>query len=107
MDFLDRALNAFLRRPVADTGLAGPRRIHSPERVSQEVELALRRLADARLLLVHRQLQLAHDFPQSLQGRFGLAPSAQDHEVVGVGPEPRAKASLKPEHFHPSTNRRM
>ena len=38
----------------------------------------------------------SHDLPQSLQGRFGLAPSAQDHEVVGVGHEPRA---LKPEHL--------
>jgi hypothetical protein len=27
VDFLDRALNALLGRPVADTGLAGPRRI--------------------------------------------------------------------------------
>jgi hypothetical protein len=62
--------------PVAYTGLAGPRRKHSPERVSQKVELSFRHSADARLLLVHRQLQLAHDLPQSLQGRFGFAPSA-------------------------------
>src|SRR5208337_4011855 len=38
VDILDRALNALLRWPVADTGLAGLRRIHPPERVSQEVE---------------------------------------------------------------------
>ena len=34
---------------------------------------------------------------RSLQGLFGLAGSAQDHEVVGVGHEPRAEGSLKPE----------
>src|SRR5208282_6811075 len=67
--------------------------------VSQEVELALRHFTDARLLLVHRQLQLAHDLPQSLQSRFGFAPSAQDYEVVGVGHEPRAEGSLEPEHL--------
>jgi hypothetical protein len=31
--------------PVADTGLAGPRRIHPPERVAQEVKPALRHFA--------------------------------------------------------------
>src|SRR5208337_1963451 len=67
--------------------------------VSQKVELSFRHFADARLLLVHRQLQLAHNLPQSLQGFFGLAPSAQDHEVVGVGHEPRAEGSLEPEHL--------
>ena len=43
--------------------------------------------------------QLAHDLPQSLQSRFGFAPSAQDHEVVRVGYEASAEASLKPEHL--------
>jgi hypothetical protein len=85
VDFSDRALNAFLSWPVADTSLAGLRRKHSPERVSQEVELAFRRLADPCLLLVHRELQLAHDLAQALQGRFGFAPSAQDHEVIRIG----------------------
>ena len=51
------------------------------------------------LLLVHRQLQLAHDLAQALQGRFGLAPSAQDHEIVGLGHEPRGEGSLEPEHL--------
>ena len=45
----------------------GPR--SSPERVSQEVELSFRHFADPCLLLVHRQLQLAHDLAQALQGR--------------------------------------
>ena len=57
-------------------GLAGPRRIHPPERVTQKVELTLRHFADARLLLVHRQPQLAHDLAQALQGFFAFAPSA-------------------------------
>src|ERR1700733_6180663 len=36
---------------------------------------------------------------QALQRRFGFAPSAQDHEIVGVGHEPRAEGSLEPEHL--------
>src|SRR5258705_9116963 len=47
--------------------------IHPPERVSQEVELSFRCLADACLLLVDRELQLAHDLAQSLQRLFGFA----------------------------------
>ena len=74
-------------------------------RVAQKVEIASRRFADARLL-VHRQLQLAHDLPQSLQGFFAFAPSTQDHEV-GVGHEPRAQGSLEPEHLPSQHNRRM
>jgi hypothetical protein len=81
---------------VADTSLAGPRRKHSPERVSQKIELSFRHSANARLFLAHRELQLAHDLSQSLQGRSGLAPTAPDHEVVGVGHEPRAEGSLPP-----------
>ena len=34
---------------------------------------------------------------QPAQGRFGLPPLAQDHKVIGVGHEPRAKALFKPE----------
>ena len=34
-----------------------------------------------------------------MQCRFGFALSAQDHEVVGVGHEASAEASLKPEHL--------
>jgi hypothetical protein len=64
---------------------------------AQEVELAFRDLADACLLLVHRQLQLAHDLAQVMQRRFGIAPPAQDHEVIGIGDKARAKALLKAE----------
>src|SRR6516165_7422455 len=67
--------------------------------VAQEVELSLRYLADACLLLVDRELQLSHDLTQSLQGLFGFALPAQDHEVIGVGHDARAKASLQPEHL--------
>ena len=66
---------------------------------SQEVELALRHLADSCLLLVDRQLQLAHEFVQVQQGLFGFALPAQDHEVVGVGHDARAEALLQPEHL--------
>src|SRR5256885_17080709 len=63
----------------------------------QEVELSFRYLADSCLLLVDRELQLSHDLAQSLQGLFGFALSAQDHEVVGVGHDASAEASLQPE----------
>ena len=58
---------------------------------------AFRDLADLCLVLVHRQLQLTHDFVQAMQRRFGVAPRAQDHEVVGIGDQPSAEASLKAE----------
>src|SRR4029077_6050700 len=46
MDLFDRALDAPLRWPLSQASLAGPRRIHPSERVTQEVELAFRDLAD-------------------------------------------------------------
>ena len=42
-----------------------------------------------------RELQLTHDLAQLVQGLFGLPPLAQDHEVIGVGHEPCAKALFK------------
>src|SRR5260221_9384952 len=86
---------------MADTQarLAGSRRIHSSERVTQKIELSFRNLADSCLLLVDRELQLAHDLAQLLQGFFGFASPAQDHEVVGVGHDARAEALFQPEHL--------
>src|SRR5271154_3996773 len=84
MDVLDHALDALLRWPAPQIRLSGSRRIHPPKRVAQEVELPFRYLAGSSLLLVDRELQLAHDLAQSLQGLFGFALSAQDHEVVGI-----------------------
>src|SRR5215211_2974752 len=55
--------------------------------------------SDSCLLLVDRELQLAHDLAQSLQRLFGFAPPAQDHEVVGIGYDARAETSLQPEHL--------
>src|SRR5450759_122692 len=75
--------------------------IHPPERISQEVELPFRYLADPCLLLVHRQLQLAHDLAQVVQRRFGVAPPAQDHEVVGIDDKASAEAALKAELLPP------
>src|SRR5208283_4371603 len=63
----------------------------------QEVELPFRDPADSCLLLVHRQLQLTHDLAQVMQRRFGAALPAQDHEVIRVGDEQSAEASLKAE----------
>src|SRR5512141_655158 len=42
MDLLDHSANALLRRPHAQSGLAGRLRIDPPERVPQEVELSFR-----------------------------------------------------------------
>src|SRR5258708_4987538 len=97
MDFLDHAFDALLRWPVSQAYLTGSRRIHPPERVPQEVKLPFRDLADSCLLLVDRELQSSHDLAQSLQRRFGLAPPAQDHEVVGIGHDATAEALLQPE----------
>ena len=52
-----------------------------------------------RVFLVDRELQLAHDLAQSLQSLFGVAFSAQDHEIVGVGHDASAEALLQPEHL--------
>src|SRR5258708_24715207 len=77
--------------------MAGARRIYPPKRVPQEIELPFRDLADSCLLLVDRELQLAHDLAQSLPGLLGLALPAQDHEIVGIGHDATAEASLQPE----------
>src|SRR5215470_9054206 len=56
MDGFHHAPDALLRWPQAEVGFSGSRRIHPPERVAQEGELAIRHLADSCLLLVDRQL---------------------------------------------------
>src|SRR6476469_8678471 len=66
-------------------------------RCSPESQTLLRYVTDACLLLVDRELQLIHDLAQSLQSIFGFAFPAQDHEIVGVGHDTPAKASLQPE----------
>src|SRR5215472_8973965 len=66
--------------------------MHPSEREPQEVELPFRNLADACLFRVDRQLQLAHEFAHPVQCFFSLAPSAQDHEIVGIGHDPTAEA---------------
>src|SRR5665811_505752 len=96
MDLLHHALDALLRWPVSQARLAGSRRIHSSERVAQEVELSFRHVTDSCLLLVDRELQLAHDLAQLLQRLIGFAFPAQDHEIVGIGHDPTAEASLQP-----------
>ena len=68
---------------------------------AQEVEFPSRDPADPCLVLVHRQLQLAHDLAQMVQRRFGVAPPAQDHEVVGIDDEASAETSLKAELLPP------
>jgi hypothetical protein len=41
--------------------------------------------------------RIAHEPTQMPQGLLGLARPAQDHEIVGVGHDARAEASLQPE----------
>jgi len=89
--------DALLRRPHAQAGLAGRLRIHPPERITQEIEFGCRDLTDSCLLLVDCQLQLAHEFAHSSQGLCGPALPAQDHEIVGTGHDPSAKALVEPE----------
>jgi pimeloyl-ACP methyl ester carboxylesterase len=43
----------------------------------------------------------AHDLAQMVQGRFGFAFPAQDHEVVRIGHGLRAEAPLQPELLPP------
>src|SRR5260370_7642693 len=88
MDLFDRALEALLRWPLSQASLAGPWRVHPSERVPQEVELPFRDLADPCLILVHRQLQLAHDLAQVAQRRFGVPSSAQNHEALAIVDHP-------------------
>ena len=64
---------------------------------SPEVELAIRHLADPCLLLVHRELQLAHNLAQLLQCLIGVAFLAQDHKIVGIGYDTTAEALLQSE----------
>jgi len=73
----------------------------APRRTVKAVELPFRHLADPCLVLVHRQLQLAHDLAQVVRRRFGVAPPAQDHRVVGIGDQASAETSLKAELLPP------
>src|ERR1700730_15968566 len=97
MDLFDHALDAFLRWPESKVCLAGSRRMHLPKRISQEVELFFRALADSCLLLVDRELQSSHDLTQPLQSFFTLALAAQNHEIIGIGHDAGTKALFHPQ----------
>src|SRR3982074_2712049 len=97
MDLLNHALDALLRWPVSQARLTGSRCVSPPERLAQEVEPSCRDLADSCLLLVDRELQLAHDLAQLLQRLVGFTLLAQDHEIIGVGHDTTAEALLKSE----------
>ena len=78
---------------------AGSRRVHSSERVGQKVELSFRYLADSCLLLVDRELQLAHDLAQ-------LLGSAEVRRGRGGSPTPGAFANSRtPIMFIPPSRR--
>ena len=62
------------------------------------------------VLFVDLELQLARNLAQSLQGLFGFSPPAQTHEIVRIGHDARARASLQPELLpsqHPLEKRRL
>src|SRR5215472_15722893 len=86
---------------MAQPGLARLRRVHPPERIAQEVKLPVWNPADPCLLLVHCQLQLAHDLAQMVQCVLRAAPSAQDDKVIRINDEASAKALLKAELLPP------
>jgi len=90
MDLIDHALDTFLRRPQGNLRLPCARRVSPSKRVTQKVKRAFRYLADSCLLLIHRQLQLAHDLAHSLQGFIGLAVFAQNHKIIRIGDDSTA-----------------
>ena len=96
MDLFHHAPDALLRRSHAYVGLARRPFVHPPERVTQEVELTFRDLADPCFLLVDRQLQSGHDLAHALQSFLRLAASAQDHQIIRIGHDARAEAALQP-----------
>src|SRR6266581_9723188 len=87
------ALHPFLRRYGPQIGPARLRRIAPTKRIAQKVEPFFRQLADPRLRLVHRQLQLRHHVPHRGEGFSGLAPTT-DHEVIGVVHDVRSETPL-------------
>src|SRR5216683_377728 len=99
MDIRYHALDALLRWPISQAGMTGSRRIHSPERVAQKVELSFRALADSCLLLVPRDAQLAHDLAPSFQCLIGTPFRAEDHQSVGIGHDTTAEALRQPKHL--------
>src|SRR5216683_3826865 len=94
-------LMLFFDGPVAQPGLTSRWRVHPPERIAQEVKLPVRNLADPCLLLVHCQLQLAHDRAPVVQRIRRAAPSAQDHKIVRIADEASAETLLKAELLPP------
>jgi len=74
MNLLDHALDALFEGRYPRYAFPVLAEYHPPKRVSQEVELAFRHLQIRCLLLVDRQLQLAHDLAQSCKAS-SLCPS--------------------------------
>src|SRR6516165_4274627 len=101
VDSFAHALDALLGRSIAQPGLARLRRVHPPERIAQEVKLPVPNPTDPCLLLIHCQLQLAHDLAQMVQCVLRAAPSAQDHKVIRISDEASAEALLKAELLPP------
>ena|ERR1700676_665622 len=72
---------------------------------NQEVELSFRDLADSCLLLVDRELQLAHDLAQLLQRLVGIAFLTGDQPVCPKCCSPLVLVSFQSERGMPDFSR--
>jgi hypothetical protein len=94
------ALHPFPRWHRAQIDPSPAHRVASPERVSQEVELLLRQLADPRLVLVHRQLQLRPHPPHRSQSLL-RSDSTTDDQIIGIINHVRLPTLLVPKFLPP------
>src|SRR5262245_31193461 len=83
MDLAAQPLDFLPGRAGAQVRLARPAVIVPPQGITQKVERLLGQAAQARLVLVHRQLELDHHPPQYGHGLLGRAATADD-EVVRI-----------------------
>src|SRR5216684_6926585 len=87
-EFLTDGVDSLSRRSCPNKGSTALGRIASSQCVSQEIETLLGHSADARLLFVDRQLELAHD-GLHLLSRLHRLMAAEDDEVVRIDHQAR------------------
>jgi hypothetical protein len=104
-DGLAESTHLFVGRPCADEGPSSPRSVAPSQGVPDKGETLVRHPASARLLLIHRELELGYDVLHLTPG-FRYIAAAKNHEVVRINHQPRPQLLL-PSPLHPSTNRRM
>src|SRR5207249_10869393 len=72
-------------------------RVAPPERIPKKRERILRQMTPPRLLLVHRQPQLAHHVPHRGHRVIRVAPTT-NHEVICIVDEDRKSTRLNSSH---------